>query len=314
MTTITLAEASKLGLDDLVTGVIENIVTTNQIYNVMPFTAVDGNALAYNREMTLGDSQALSIGGTITAKTAQTYRKVTTSLTTLIGDAEINGLLRAQNVGNTDLVAQGIASKAKSIGRLWQNLMINGNPTTNSPLQPEEFQGIDELIDDIVAGSPEINTAIDIDHSDTAISFAGLDNLLSQVKSKDGVVDFLMMNRRQANAVRALQRGLGGAQPEYVEVSGINMSSYAGVPIYVNDWIGRASSPLATSVYAGNFDDGSRKVGISGLTSSNNMGIHVEDVGAIEDRDEHIYRVKFYTGLAVFSELSIARLKNVLDQ
>jgi len=308
MASVTLAEASKLGLDDLVTGVIENIVTTNPIYNVMPFRDIDGNSLAYNREKLLGDSQALSIGGTITAKTAATFKAKTTGLTTLIGDAEVNGLIQAQRVGG-DQVAQQIASKAKSVGRLWQNLMINGNPA-GSPLAPEEFQGLNALIDEIVTEAD--NAQIDIDLAATAFGFDDLDNLLGQVKSKDGEIDFLMMNRTQANKLRALQRGLGGSQPEYVEVAGINMTSYAGVPVYVNDYIATAGSPADGNVYAGNFDDGSSKVGISGLTSTVNMGIHVQPIGALETRDEDVYRVKFYSGFACFSELGIARLKNVL--
>ena len=305
MATITLAEASKLSLDDLVVGVIENIVTVNPIYNVMPFTDIDGNSLRYNREKTLGDSQALAIGGTITAKAASSYKQKNAGLTTLIGDAEVNGLIQSQRVGG-DQVAMQIASKAKSVGRLWQSLMVNGDSAA-----PEEFDGLDAIIDEIVTEAD--NAQIDIDGANVPFTFESLDQLLHQVKSKDGQVDFLMMNEGQIRKLRALQRGLGGAQPEYVEVAGVNVASYAGVPVYRNDWIDNAGSPGGfTSLYAGNFDDGSQKVGVSGLTSVNNMGIHVQSVGAAETKDEDIYRIKFYSGFAAFSELGIARLKNVL--
>ena len=55
MATVTLAEASKLGLNDLQAGVVENIVTVNAMYQVLPFETILGNALAYNRENALGD-------------------------------------------------------------------------------------------------------------------------------------------------------------------------------------------------------------------------------------------------------------------
>lgn len=313
MASITLAEASKLGLNDLVSGVIENIVTVNPIYNVLPFQEVDGNAKAYNRENTLGDAQALAIGGTITAKAAPDFTQVTVPLTTIIGDAEVNGLLMAQRVGRNggnDLVAQNIASKAKSVGRKWQDMFVNGDVTTSG-----EFDGLRAIMSG--SGTGELNGAQDV-AMDGALTFAKLDEMLHKVKSKDGQVDFIMMNEREIRALRALQRGLGGAQPEYVEVAGVNMPSYAGVPVYRNDWIGNTyagpgSPETSTEIFAGCFDDGSERVGIAGLTSAMDMGIHVETVGAKETADEHIYRVKFYSSFALYSGLSVARLTGVQD-
>ena len=102
MTTVTLAEAGKLTQNDLVSGVIENVVTTNPVFNLIPFEPINGNAKAYNRENALGDVQTLGVGGTITAKTAASFTTVTTTLTTIIGDAEVNGLIIAQGVGDAD--------------------------------------------------------------------------------------------------------------------------------------------------------------------------------------------------------------------
>lgn len=305
MASITLAEASKLGLNDLVSGVIENIVTVNEIYNFLPFQDVDGNAKAYNRENALGDAQALAIGGTITAKAAASYTPVTTALTTIIGDAEVNGLLQAQRVGRNggnDLVAAQIASKAKSVGREYQRQMIVGD-TGNAG----EFDGLVSL----VPAGQQI-TATDV------LSYADLDALLHAVKSKDGQVDFLMMPARTIRSLRALDRALGGTNGEYVNMNGIVMPSYAGIPVFRNDWIPTdvdnslgTGTATDTYVFAGNFDDGSEKVGIAGLTSAENMGIHVQNVGAKETADEDIFRVKFYSSFAMYSGLSVAMLKEV---
>ena len=313
MASITLAEASKLGLNDLVSGVIENIVTINPIFNVMPFSEVSGNAKAYNRELTLGDAEALAIGGTITAKAAPTYTQVTTALTTLIGDAEVNGLLMAQEVGENggnNLISQNIASKAKSVGRKWQSLFIDGDSSVSG-----EFDGLRAIMSG--SGTGDLNGAQDV-AMNGALTFAKLDEMLHQVKSKDGQVDFIMMNEREIRAYRALVRALGGSQPEYVEVAGVNMPAYAGIPIYRNDWIandyaGPGSPETSTEVFAGNFDDGSEKVGMAGLTSATDMGIGVETVGAKETADVQIYRVKFYSSFALFSGLSVARLTGVQD-
>jgi hypothetical protein len=42
------------GSERLVAGVIENVITVNRMYHVLPFDGIDGNALAYNRENALG--------------------------------------------------------------------------------------------------------------------------------------------------------------------------------------------------------------------------------------------------------------------
>jgi HK97 family phage major capsid protein len=304
MATITLLEASKLSLDDLVSGVIENIVTVNPIYAELPFTDIDGNALRYNREKTLGDVQVAEVGGTITAKAAASYKKVTSDLTTIIGDAEVNGLIQSQRVGG-DQVAHQVASKAKQVGRTYQNLMINGDSANAG-----EFDGLIKLVADIQADG---DNAQEIDLGGAAFTFEDLDELLMQVKAKDGQVDFIMMNSRDLRKVRQLKRALGGTDGDQVTVNGVVMESYAGVPIYRNDWIptNLGAGTNESVIFAGCFDDGSQKMGISGLTAVENMGVHVQAVGASETKDEEIYRVKFYSGFAVFNELGIAMLKGV---
>ena len=322
MASITLAEASKLSLDDLVTGVIENIVEVSPIYQMMPFQPIMGNAKVYNRENVLGDTQVVGIDGTITAKAAPSFTKVTSSLTTIIGDAEVNGLLQAQGVGG-DLVAQMIASKAKNVGRHFQHMMFegvaNGVSTPGSfvfPTSPKfaaadaQFDGLRKIATGL--GSDQRIKATDV------LSFADLDALLHAVKSKDGQVDCLVMNPRTIRSYRALWRALGGSTPEYVSVGGINVESYAGVPIFRCDWIpadinnsGGTGTTTDTYVMAMNFDDGTERVGVAGLTGFNNMGLVVQPVGASETKDNDIYRVKFYSGLAVYSGLSLAMLHEV---
>ena len=53
-------------------------------------------------------------------------------------------------------------------------------------------------------------------------------------------------------------------------------------------------------------DDGSRTHGIAGLTATKASGIQVVPVGEKEDADEYIWRVKWYCGLALFSEKGLA--------
>src|SRR4051812_23612053 len=100
MATVTLVESAKLAQNELVAGVIESIITVNRFFEVLPFDGIEGNALAYNRENALGDVQNIAVAATITAKNPATFTQVTSGLTTIIGDAEVNGLIQVTRSGD----------------------------------------------------------------------------------------------------------------------------------------------------------------------------------------------------------------------
>lgn len=308
MSSVTLAESAKLAQDQLVSGVIENVITVNDLYDVMPFQGISGNALGYNRENALGDVQMAGIGSAVTAKAPATFTYVTSSLTTIIGDAEVNGLIQATRSDDTDQTATQIASKAKSAGRKYQDQMINGDGTGNN------MSGLLTLCaagQKFFAGNAAANGA--------NLSFEDLDALIDLVTDKDGQVDFLMMNGRTRRSYLALLRALGGTSPGdiYTMPSGKTLPAYRGIPIFRNDWIPinqtRGTATNATTVFAGTFDDGSQTHGIAGLTAAKEAGIKVKDVGEKEDADERIHRVVWYCGLALFSEKGLAALTGVIN-
>ncbi len=311
MPSITLPESAKLAQDDLVAGIIENIITVNHMFEMLPFDGIDGNALSYNRENVLGDVQQLGVGGVITAKAPATFTNVTSSLTTIIGDAEVNGLIQAtRSSDGNDQTAVQIASKAKSAGRDYQNQLINGTGAS------DQFSGLSLLVD----GSQSIvqDTGGSVTNGGV-LSFAKLDELIDLVTDKDGNVDYIAKNARTIRSYYALLRGLGGASiMDTVELpSGTVIPAYRGIPILRNDYIpvNQTTGTLSdgTTVFAGTFDDGSRSSGIAGLTATNASGISVVDVGESETRDESITRVKWYCGLALFSLKGLAALTGVAN-
>ena len=311
MASVTLAESAKLAQDELVAGVIENVITVNRMFEVLPFDGIDGNALAYNRENVLGDVETLAVDAAITAKAAATFTQVTSNLTTIIGDAEVNGLIQATRSGDgNDQKAVQVASKAKSAGRQYQDLFINGD----NGMVATEFDGLLNL----VAGSQSIvqDTAT-VETNGGPLSFEKLDELMDLVLDKDGEVDYITLHARTLRKYRALLRALGGAAINDVIMmpSGAEIPAYSGVGLFRNDYIGIAettgSLTTGTSLYAGTLDDGSRSQGIAGITAAKAAGIQVVEVGESESKDNSITRVKWYSGLANFSEKGLARLSGV---
>jgi hypothetical protein len=314
MATVTLAESAKLAQNDLVAGVIENIITVNNMFEVLPFDGIDGNALSYNRENALGPVAAIAVGEDIgaavaaggnqaerlTAKNAATFTNLTASLITLMGDAEVNGLIQmTRSSDGNDQTAVQIGSKAKSAGRKYQNVMVNGVSGTNN-----EFDGLLALL---AAGQTAATGA-----NGGALSFAFIDEMIDLVTDKDGAVDWIMMHARTIRSFKALLRGLGGASINEVVVmpSGQSVPSYGGIPIFRNDWNPinqvKGTGSAQTTMFAGTLDDGSRQHGIAGLTAARQSGVNVQDVGISETKDEHIWRVLWYCGLVNFSQLGLA--------
>ena len=305
MPSVTLAESAKLSQDELVSGVIANVITVNKMYELLPFDGIDGNSLAYNRENVLGDVQVATVGDTITAKNAATFTKVNSNLTTILGDAEVNGLIQATRSSTTDQEGTQVASKAKSAGRQYQTMLATGDGTGNT------FLGLPSLVD----ASQKVATGT----NGGALSFAFMDELLDLVVDKDGNVDYITMHSRTIRSYKALVRALGGvtADDVYEMPSGDKIIAYSGVPIFRNDYLTinqvKGSGSAQTTIFAGTLDDGSRTHGIAGLTAANDAGIVIEDVGIHQSKDEHITRVKWYCGLALFSLKGLAAADGITN-
>lgn len=308
MTTLTLAEAQVLSQNPMIAGVIEAIVTTNQFYRVLPFHFIEGNAASYNRELSLGDSQVIGVGSgssanAITAKSPTKAVGATAKLVPIIGDAEMDHFEMVTMSNTNDQEGIQIAGKAKSIGRQYQDLMINGDEGTT----PTHFDGLAQL----VPAAQKVGTA------GQAFSFEILDELMDKVKSKDGQVDFFKMSsinvRRYLSLLRA-QGGAGIGETMQLPGGGVIMA-YRGVPIFQNDWIATTTGgePAAnrSDIYCGVLDDGSKKIGIAGIGASKQNGIFVTRVGEKEGSNEVITRVRMYAGFALYSELGIAMAAGV---
>ncbi len=303
MSTVTLAESAKLSQDMLVQGVIENIIVVDRFFEVLPFTEIDGNALAYNRENALGTVQFAGVTDTITAKNPATFTKVTSSLTTLIGDAEVNGLIQATRSGINDQRAVQIASKAKNIGMTYRDKLVTGTGSSN------QFTGLLSL----ASGAQ----TIDAGTNGAALTLAILDELLDQVTDKNGIVDYMLMPSRTLRSYYALLRALGGASIGDVVTlpSGAQVPAYRGTPIFRNDNMPidqtHGTETAASSILAGTLDDGSMTMGIAGMTARDEAGIRITNIGESETKDESITRIKFYNGLANFSEKGLALVTGI---
>ena len=110
---LTLAEASKLSNDVLLTGVIETIIKDSPILQALPFIEIVGNGLTYNRENAAATAAFYDVGDTWSESTP-TFTQVTATLKIVGGDADIDNFLLATRSNLQDLEAAVVQLKAKA--------------------------------------------------------------------------------------------------------------------------------------------------------------------------------------------------------
>lgn len=354
-------EAEKLSNDMLRQGILENVITSDEVFALLPFLPVSGKAYVYNRENSLGSASFTDTDDTI-SESAATFTKVTTKLKRCIGDVDVDDFLEGTQSDANDQAAVQISKKAKVVGRTYADKLMNGDETVNA----KEFTGLRWLC----AASQVIYAGTS---AGVALSYAHLDQLMDNVKV--GQQRVFVMNSRTLRSYFALCRALGGTDPQHVAIPGITgqVPTYRGIPILKNDYIpvdqSREGRSLAlTSVWtlstvttlgtwrkptvangfvykcttagtthtveptwgtteAGTTSEGGGTVvwtaykaenaqiilagldeneGVAGLMAQNQAGIEVKLVGPVQNKDATRWRVRWYCGLALHSELALS--------
>lgn len=294
------AEAEKLSNNDLVRGVVEEIVDREALFAMLPFVKSEGKAYVYNRENAVSEGVFVDPNDTITEE-ASTFTEVTTNLRILAGDVDVDKFLISTMGDSNDQLTTQIAAKAKGVGRKFRRTLVIGDNGTNA----KEFDGIGQL----VTGGQ----TFDAGTNGAALSLDMLDELLDYVPNG---ADAIIMRPGTLRAWRALVRAAGGNTGEHlmIENFGVSVPAHNGVPILVNDFLPgnetlNAGSSLC-SVYAARFNETD---GLHGIYGGNNAGFDVEYIGTVQNKDAVRYRIKWYTSLALKSTKSLARLQGITN-
>jgi hypothetical protein len=289
-----LAEAAKLSNDVLLTGVVETVVKDSPVLQRMPFIEIVGNGLTYNRENAAASAAFFDVGDTWTESTP-TFTQQTVSLKIMGGDADIDNFLIATRSNLQDLEAAIVTLKAKAVRQLFEQTFITGDVAGN----PKSFDGLDKLCDPTQAISMGVNGG--------SLTLDKLDELIDAVKG--GKPDLLLMSRRSRRSVTKLGRTSGSFLENERDEFGMMLQFYDGIPIGVSDYISDTqtvgTSTDCSVIYAFQMGEGA----VSGLTSPG--GLQVERVGSLETKDATRTRIKWYSSLAVFNTVKLARLTGV---
>jgi hypothetical protein len=293
-------EAEKLSTNQLVQGVIEEIIERDDLLTVLPFVGVNGKAYVYNREKTLGDADFLDPNEEI-QESASTFEEVTARLRILAGDVDVDKFLDATQSDSNSQKAIQLAQKAKGVARKFHRTLATGNATLNA----KEFDGIDKLV------SVEQTISAGVDGASLTLSM--LDELCDAVPNG---ADVIIMRRGTIRAYRALLRATYGtdAVMQQLENFGRPMLTHNGIPIIMNEFLAgdevQGTNVKTASIYAVRLNEVD---GLHGIYGGSSAGIVVEDIGTVQNKDATRTRLKWYCGLALKSTKSIARLKGVTN-
>ena len=254
-----------------------------------------GNGLTYNRENAAATAAFYAVNDAW-AESTPTFTQVTTALSVLGGDADVDNYLATLRNNVQDLEAAVVALKAKAVQQKFDDTFINGDTGTDA----NAFDGLDVLC---TSGQ-----TVSIGTNGAQLTLAKLDEAVDTVRG--GKPQMLLMSRRTRRELSALSRASGGIVEQDRDEFGRMAMFYDGIPIGVNDWISDAqtqgTASDASTIFALQFGEGAT----AGLTGPG--GLQVERVGSLETKDATRVRVKWYVSLALFNELKLARLIGII--
>lgn len=292
------AEADKLSQNDLVTGIIEEIIDKEFLFERLPFAKTEGKSYDYNRENTLSEAEFLDPYDTV-PEGAATFSNVVTKLKILAGDVDVDKFISGTESDQMSQIAVQLAAKAKGLTRKLRRTLAIGDSGVNA----KEFDGVKTLVD---AGQ-----VIAAGLNGSALSFSMLDELCDAVPNG---ADVLMVRSGTLRAYRALLRAAGGITPEHIIIPGFGepILAHNGVPFLVNDFLPgdetQGSSDVTCSAYAIRMNEAD---GLHMIWGGDNVGIVVENVGTVQNKDAVRWRLKWYLASVLKSTKSLARLKGV---
>jgi len=298
------SEAALLSNNQLVAGVIDQIIERDDMFSILPFVKVNSKAYVYNRENTLGTADWLSPYADVN-ESSSNFTEVIASLKILAGDVDVDKFLQTTESDTNDQMAIQIAKKAKGVGLMFHQALATGSSATN----PNQFDGLSSLA--AQAGGTQIVSA---GANGNALTLTMLDELCDAVPNG---ADVIVMRRGTIRAYRALLRATYGTDAvlQMMENFGRPMLTHNGIPVIMNEFLSGTetagtSAGNTCSVYALRLNE---LDGLHGLYGGDNAGIVVENVGTVQTKDATRIRLKWYCGLALKSTRSIGQLSGVTN-
>ncbi len=306
---LSLLESAKYGSDKLASGVVETLIQESPLLEMLPFTAISGNALKVTVEDTLPSPSFRNVNETYTrSHGTDTERFFGCSI--LGGEVFIDNFIVRVQANEISAKARQYAKFAKAMGRTFDKYFFDGTGTA------KDFKGINALIDE------GLGQKVAISANGGALTLDKLDECSDAIRGQS-TPDVLLMNRKNRRKITNLARNTGGyfsLLDVGEDTLGRTVSTYNGTPIRIigDDKDGSAildfdetqgTSNVTSSIYALSMGVDENVYGILGLGGS----FDVVDFGETEAAPGHLGRVEVYPGVVVQNSFAAVRLHGITD-
>jgi len=306
---LSLLESAKYGNDQLASGVVETLIQESPILEMLPFTAISGNALKVTVEDTLPAPAFRNVNENY-SRTFGTDTERFFGCSILGGEVFIDNYIVRVQANQISAKARQYAKFAKAMSRTFDASFFDGTGTS------KDFKGINALIDEGLGQKVSMGT------NGAALTLDKMDEAMDSVRNQSSP-DALLMNRTVRRKVTSLARNTSGyftLLDVGEDALGRQVSTYNGVPIRIigDDKAGAAildfdetqgSSSVTSSIYALAFGTDENVYGILGLGGS----FDVVDFGETEASPGHLGRVEVYPGVVIANSFSAVRLHGITN-
>jgi hypothetical protein len=272
MQVTTLANAATLSNNELVQGIVADIISVDQWFQYMPFVTFKGLAYTFTREATLASADFAAPGTNLNQSKYQagaTFTNVNVNLTAILAEIILDAQVDDQLSDSNDQLAAQISSKSKQIARIYMNAVVNANrsatltQTNNGPLGlADRFKGMASILDAEQGNVDDVNhpfynagastQTLELEEDDPSSARNGLKGRVYTLEDLDSLIDrvtsatpdFLMMHSRDIRTLRVLLRNTGGGtDSSMIQRQGLGndkpMLHYQDIPVFRNDFVSR---------------------------------------------------------------------------
>jgi hypothetical protein len=310
----TLSEYEKGDIDPLLIGVYDNIITASELAPFLEFEEHTGVSSNWLRENTLGAASTHQVGDTW-VDTEPTRTTKTAKLAT-VGIQHPLDRMASQTLGSVQSQqALLMTDMTKSLTRKLEDLWVTGNSGSVST----EPEGLTSLLiaDTRLLMMDDGSTPGTIAGDETELDQDRLDAMIDMVEN--GSPDVLLMNKTMRRKITSLARQSGsGITLNTMEAHGRQYTTYAGIPIVINDWITNAetyensgawASSSATTIFA--LKLGREKQGFTVLHNGPVLTPDIQELGTKFNKNEDVFRMAVYVQNVIYSAKSCAGLAGI---
>lgn len=275
MASLTLQEAAKLSNNEVVEGIVEDIITHDNWFQYVPFVLIGGLSHTFQREAELANVDFAGIGQDLTGqeyRKGATFENVNVGLSAIMAEILLPAQIDDQLSDINDQLQVQVSAKAKAFSRYFMNAIINYGSngfaltqSNNGPVGAVDFEsaplmkGMKAILDEEAGNADDVNhpfysngnptqtiELVEDDASSPRFGKAGrsfgledLDALLDAVTKGP---EFMLMNKKMRRVLRVLLRNTGGgtdaAQVMRQDLgSGKPMLHYQEIPVFISDFV-----------------------------------------------------------------------------